>query len=205
MANFNDAYNITFTHEAGYAGNLGDGGGETYCGITRNNFPAWAGWKYVDAAKKAGKLKLYTVITTAPVPQLVRDFYKQNFWDPVIKGDDIANQQIANFSFDWTFNGGISVCERISKAVASVAPANTTLKANKAKLTPEVIGAANATPVPAYNALWQARKAHIAELAKNPSKKQFVPEWTRRLNSFPQTIVSAAPAWWADFLKWFQL
>lgn len=192
MANFNEAYNITFKHEAGYAGDLGDGGGETYCGITRKNFPNWPGWKHVDAAKRQGKLKRYGVITTAPVPQLVRDFYKTNFWDAIVRGDEIANQSIANFSFDWTFNSGISVCERISRAVATVAPANTTLKASKATLTPDVIQAANNTPAPAYAAIWEARRQHIAELAKIPSKKQFVPEWTRRLNTFPPRLVAVA-------------
>lgn len=47
MADFKIAFDITNKTEAGYANNPDDSGGETYAGISRNNWPYWEGWKNV--------------------------------------------------------------------------------------------------------------------------------------------------------------
>ena len=38
-------------HEGGYVDDRDDRGGETYRGISRNNFPDWKGWKKIDGFK----------------------------------------------------------------------------------------------------------------------------------------------------------
>jgi lysozyme family protein len=102
MADFLTAYKITAKNEGGYANVEGDRGGETYCGITRPNFPKWAGWVKVDAYKP---LKNGQIVNDATLEDLVHSFYKQNFWDKV-KGDDIINQESANGIYDFAVNAG---------------------------------------------------------------------------------------------------
>jgi lysozyme family protein len=59
----------------------GDRGGQTYAGIARKMHPNWEGWQHIDYQE-------------TPPTQLVRDFYKTNFWDK-IKGDDLTHDVIA--------------------------------------------------------------------------------------------------------------
>ena len=40
--------------EGRYANLVGDTGGETYGGVSRNNHPDWSGWGLIDQAKQAG-------------------------------------------------------------------------------------------------------------------------------------------------------
>ena len=40
--------------EGRYANLVGDTGGETYGGVSRNNHPNWSGWHPIDAAKSNG-------------------------------------------------------------------------------------------------------------------------------------------------------
>lgn len=40
--------------EGRWANLVGDTGGETYCGISRNNHPSWEGWGYIDQARDEG-------------------------------------------------------------------------------------------------------------------------------------------------------
>jgi len=70
----------------------GDRGGMTYAGIARNMNPQWPGWGLIDAKQE--------------VPaQMVRDFYKVNFWDN-IRGDQLNHQAIAEAIFDFHVNAG---------------------------------------------------------------------------------------------------
>jgi lysozyme family protein len=51
MADFKQAHSIVMNNEGGYANDPSDRGGETYKGISRNNFPNWKGWKLIDLHK----------------------------------------------------------------------------------------------------------------------------------------------------------
>jgi lysozyme family protein len=94
MADFNPAFEAMLIKEGGYVlHNVeGDRGGMTYAGIARNMQPGWSGWGLIDRKE--------------PVPaQLVRDFYRQNFWTPM-RGDEITNQAIAQTIYDFYVNSG---------------------------------------------------------------------------------------------------
>jgi len=41
----------TLDLEGGYSNDIDDAGGETYAGISRNNFPDWYGWTIIDDLK----------------------------------------------------------------------------------------------------------------------------------------------------------
>lgn len=107
MANFADAHKKMRKDEGGYAFVEGDNGGETYAGVTRKNFPKWAGWPIVDQNKP---LKHGAVIIDSFLEELLADFYKEHFWD-VVGGDEIEDQDTANrlFNFGVTAGQGRSI------------------------------------------------------------------------------------------------
>jgi lysozyme family protein len=94
MADFLPAYEKMIKSEGGYVlHNVpGDRGQLTYGGISRVMNPHWIGWNFIDAKQEV------------PV-QLVRDFYKVNYWDN-IGGDQIIHQSIAENIFDFQVNTG---------------------------------------------------------------------------------------------------
>lgn len=85
----------------------GDRGSVTYAGIARNRWVRWAGWQFIDRNE-------------IPPTQLVRDFYKANFWDAV-KGDYILHQSVAESLFDFAVNAGSSTAVKLAQIVAGVA------------------------------------------------------------------------------------
>lgn len=104
MTDFNIAYKKTGGWEGGYANVSGDRGGETYCGIARNFWGKWEGWKIVDQHKP---LKPNQIIKDPKLEALVKKFYKDNFWD-VVGGDEIDHQSNANTLYDFGVTSGQS-------------------------------------------------------------------------------------------------
>lgn len=108
MANFQTAFEIVKKNEGGYANDKDDSGGETYRGISRNNFPGWQGWAIVDRVKlKPGNidtlLNSETELQTA-----VLKFYKSEFWD-TLSLDNINDQSICTELFDTGVNMGTGI------------------------------------------------------------------------------------------------
>ncbi len=109
MADFLPAFEGMIRNEGGYVLHdvAGERGGMTYAGIARNMNPQWPGWALIDAKRD--------------VPaQMVRDFYKAGYWDP-IRGDDIAHQAIAQTIFDFHVNTG-KPARTLAQVVVGVTP-----------------------------------------------------------------------------------
>lgn len=109
MADFLPAFERALLFEGGYVLHdvPGDRGGMTYAGIARNMNPQWPGWALIDAKRD--------------VPaQMVRDFYKVGYWDP-IRGDDIQHQAIAQTIFDFHVNTG-KPARTLAQVVVGVTP-----------------------------------------------------------------------------------
>ncbi len=109
MADFLPAFESMIRNEGGYVLHdvAGDRGGMTYAGIARNMNPQWPGWALIDAKRD--------------VPaQMVRDFYKAGYWDP-IRGDDIQHQAIAQTIFDFAVNTG-KPARTLAQVVVGVTP-----------------------------------------------------------------------------------
>ena len=106
---FETAYDKMIVDEGGYILHIipGDTGGTTYAGIARNKNPQWGGWAFIDAKE-------------TPPTELVREFYKANFWDR-IKGDEL-NPAIAQSIFNFAVNAGVSVAVKLAQIVAKTAP-----------------------------------------------------------------------------------
>ena len=76
--------------EGAYSNHPVDKGGETFCGIARVYWPAWAGWGVIDKYKEQGSAPRRTPI----LDQLVTTFYDEHFWGPSgasqVKSDAVA-------------------------------------------------------------------------------------------------------------------
>ena len=109
MANFDKAFNRTMENEGGFVLHKveGDTGGWTYAGIAENYWPNWEGWSLV----KSGREEETTT--------MVKTFYKQHFWDKM-KGDQIANDQIAYNIYDFGVNAGIKTSAKLAQRIAGV-------------------------------------------------------------------------------------
>ena len=80
MADFEPSFEKMIKNEGGYVLHTvpGDNGGQTYAGIARNFHSSWKGWEIIDRDD----------MDNEALTEMVREFYKENFWDKV-KGDDM--------------------------------------------------------------------------------------------------------------------
>jgi len=163
MADFNPAFEKMISDEGGYQlTNIpGDRGGMTYAGIARNANPDWAGWQFIDRKDFGG------------ATQLVREFYKVNFWDR-IRGDELANQAIAETIFNFAVNTGVGVASKLAQLIVGVTPDG----AIGAK-TLERLNICTAEKfLPAYALAKIQRYVNIC--MKDRSQSKFLLGWTRR-------------------------
>ena len=112
MADFGPAFERMIHDEGGFQlTNIpGDRGGQTYAGIARNANPNWPGWALVDRQEMGGQLT-----------PMVREFYRVNYWDR-IRGDEIADQQIAETIFNFGVNAGVVLAIKLAQVVAGAVP-----------------------------------------------------------------------------------
>lgn len=155
---FQTAYKTVRSNEGGYRNVSYDAGGETYKGVSRVNWPSWAGWKIVDEWKKTHTLKQGEVIPNATLDQLVVAFFQANFWD---KNNlwGIKNQSLATLCLDMCINHGRGP-KLINEACAKIKPgiaANTTVNADSVTVM-------NANAQLAYGYISQARVAYVESL-----------------------------------------
>lgn len=112
MADFLKAQPYILKWEGGYVNDQHDAGGETYRGISRNNYPRFAGWEIVDAHKPLNRGEF---INSHILDGMVNEFYKQQQWDN-LKGDHIDNQGVATYAYDFYVNAGrnaVKVLQRV--------------------------------------------------------------------------------------------
>lgn len=214
MASFPSFLPTLEKEEGGEANVAGDRGGETYRGISRVNFPDWAGWSTIDARKPIA----YNTVFPDLEP-LVSSFYKANFWDPLL-ADQIKNQNIANILVDWKVNGdGFSV-ENLQKILVTLGILSASdVDGDFGLQTLAALNKANQTKL--FDAIQASRKAHYdAIVANDPTQAKFYTGWMTRLYSFatpiftPRNIIIgctiiaftlfALLAWYKGWLaKWF--
>jgi lysozyme family protein len=184
MADFSKAYAKTSENEGGYANHLKDKGGETFHGIARKHWPKWTGWILIDAERSKFPKDIHSpknwkqvdkVLVGIPrLKELVRSFYKANFWDD-IEGDRITSQGVANTLYDWAINSGEG------------SPAKNVQRIIGAKVDGD-IGPATAAKINAYPdqiglvaRLRDERVRVVKEIVqRDPSQKIFLANWVER-------------------------
>ena len=143
-----------------------DRGGQTFAGISRKHHPKWVGWKYIDAGE-------------TPPFDLVRDFYREEFWT-LVRGDQINSQRVAEVLFSQCVNNEEAGIKLMQKCVGVIADG---------KVGPKTIAAINAateqlklSPEDAllliYSHVHSARYHAIGMADK--SQRRFWPGWWAR-------------------------
>jgi len=162
MAEFMQAYESMIRNEGGYTLHTvsGDRGGMTYAGIARNFHPNWPGWAAIDRGD-------------IPDTELVRQFYRQNFWTP-IRGDDIADQRVARNVFDFAVNAGVATSSRLAQIVVGTTP--------DGKIGPRTLAALNAIdPEKFVLAFALAKLARYRDIVtRDRTQQKFLLGWLNR-------------------------
>lgn len=108
MAKFEISYKLVLEYEGGYSNDANDRGGETYCGIARNFFPKWRGWKYVDQAKNEYGTRSNTLTKQLrgieDLQDAVAEWYQEEWWDKLKLSK--LSQELANEIFEQSINLG---------------------------------------------------------------------------------------------------
>ncbi|OIO57354.1 MAG: N-acetylmuramidase [Alphaproteobacteria bacterium CG_4_10_14_0_2_um_filter_63_37] len=172
MAEFAQALAATLGNEGGYVDDPHDAGGETCRGISRKNFPTWGGWGLIDQAKSApgfpGGLD-----GNALLQEQIAAFYKGEFWDRV-RGDAIADQQVAASIFDFAVNAGVGTSARLAQKAAGAAV--------DGAIGPNSVAAINGTDPRTFLALFALNKIdrYIQISENSPNNRTFFFGWIKR-------------------------
>ena len=162
MADFNGPYEAMILAEGGYrlTNVKNDRGGQTYAGIARTKNPHWPGWAYIDKGE-------------FPPANLVRDFYRAEFWDR-IRGDDLASTEVAGMVFDFAVNAGVSVAVKLAQIVAGVTP--------DGKAGPKTVAALDAVDPGVFRTNYTLAKIarYVEIVGKDRTQERFLLGWCRR-------------------------
>jgi lysozyme family protein len=174
MADFNQAFPITANTEGGISNNPDDTGGYTAFGISENNWPDWQGWSLIKANP-------HLTLADPTLRALVEQFYKQNFWNPLLL-DQFVDQQIANAVYDFGVNAGIGRSAKFLQGSLNALGATLTVDGQIGQHT---INELNAYPPDAvltqFNNL---RTSFYHTLAQKPGQGQFLASWLSRIKPY---------------------
>lgn len=187
MANFEEAFKLTFEHEGGYVDNPADKGGETIYGISRRYHPDWIGWQTVDFVKQfvtseEGSKEFARDLThflkdNEVIHRQKKEFYKDFVWNIMLL-NELKEQKIANAMFDAGVNHDCRDATRMAQRVANVAADGI--------MGSITIGAINEMSLKMFlNNFTKIRKDYYNRLVKkDPSLLIFLGGWLKRADSF---------------------
>lgn len=166
MANFEQAFERAILAEGGYKLHkvAGDTGGLTYAGIARNKNPDWPGWAFIDRGE-------------TPPSQLVRDFYRQGWWNPIM-GDDIESQDVAFTLYSFATNSSArlrpTTAVKLAQLVVGATP--------DGSLGPKTLAAINAMDPALFVAKYAlARLARYEQIVRRDrTQSKFLLGWLSR-------------------------
>jgi lysozyme family protein len=183
MAEFKLFEPILLSNEGFYSFVPGDSGGETWEGISRNNYPKWPGWAIIDSYKTNGVFASRQAANALLKPvsalqTLVDTFYKCSEWD-TMNADEINNQSIANFLVDWEVNSGEGAPIKHTQIILGIIP-------QVVNMGPKTLAGINANSTQEFfNQLQAARhQFYLDVVAAHPSDQQFLSNWLSRTSSF---------------------
>jgi lysozyme family protein len=107
--NWDSCFAMVLKHEGGYVNNPKDPGGMTNLGVTRKNWEA-----YLDRDVTEADMRALT-------PEMVKPFYKRNYWDK-IRGDELP-AGVDYAAYDLAVNSGTGRAAKYLQQIAG-APAD---------------------------------------------------------------------------------
>jgi len=170
MADFNKYFKTLMAHEGGFVNDPVDKGGATKYGIT---LKTWISKGYDKTGDKKIDINDLRIITIEDAEKIAKEIY----WDS-INGDQINNQSIAEFLFDWGYNSGVSTA---SKKLQSILDLNT-----DGQIGPKTLAKLNSSDQKqVFDKLVASRLAFVESIVKNnPSQVKYLRGWKNRINSF---------------------
>lgn len=177
MANFHPALEKTLRFEGGYVNDPSDRGGETYCGISRPNWPTNGIWAIIQAChpplKRGG---FVTGVDADTAKGLIADFYRIQFWDD-IKGDNISSQSVAAYLFDWHVTSGNIAVRQVQELLGADVDGRVGVQ------TLAAINSANAQTL--FNQMVAVRVQRAKDrVAHDASQAKFLKGWLNRFKGF---------------------
>jgi lysozyme family protein len=104
---------------------------------------------------------------------MVREFYRQRFWN-VVRGDEIRDQQIAETIFNFAVNTGTGIAIKLAQVIAGATP-----DGGIGPKTVELLNQCTAQKfVPSYTLAKIQRYVDIC--MRNRDQSKFLLGWTRR-------------------------
>jgi lysozyme family protein len=169
MAEFGIAYPLTSKHEGGYVNDPTDRGGETYAGITRKNYPTWAGWATIDQQPR----KKNEIIPS--LADEVKEFYRVMYWNKQSLSG-LKSQKVANAIYDWNINSGAIAIKAIQRLINV---------ADDGYIGGDTLKAINAAGDGVLSKYIEERIAFYKRIVeKDPSQTKFLKGWVNRAKSF---------------------
>lgn len=182
MADFLTSYRLTAKNEGLYANNPNDLGQETYAGISRKNWPSWAGWKYIDLIKQRGtsaRFINHEAAKSTVLQTLVSEFYKVNFWY-ALNLQLLNSQQLANNVYDFGVNAGTVIAAKMLQRAANEICGTLVVDGKIGSKTIAQVNKLDAKAV--YDAFNKQRKVYYDNIiARNPSQAEFRNSWYSRI------------------------
>lgn len=169
MASFQPAIATTELWEGGYSNNPSDSGGETYRGISRNNWPNWDGWELIDTLQGQSSFP-HNLDSNSDLQARVVSFYQQNYWHY----DGINDQTVANKIFDLAVNVGQVHAIKITQMSVGVTQDGVYGPATEAAIN----ATSNGSLLPLIRANAELYHERIAQAF--PQDAQFLNGWVRR-------------------------
>lgn len=105
--NWEMCFEMVLKHEGGFVNNPKDPGGMTNLGVTRTNWEL-----YLDRDVTEADMRALT-------PEMVKPFYKHNYWDR-IRGDDLPSG-VDYAAYDLAVNSGTGRAAKYLQQIAGVA------------------------------------------------------------------------------------
>lgn len=172
MADFTIAFQLMIAHEGGYVNDPDDPGGETYKGVARKIHSKWNGWTTVDMLKRQTSFPA-NLDKDPDLQEAITDFYRVTFWDKM-KGDQIADQAVANSIFDFGVNAGMGTSASLAQLVIGAK-------------TDGVIGPKSIAELNAFNSEHFLAAFTVAKIAryvsivkKRPTSRKYFYGWVLR-------------------------
>lgn len=192
MAQLKFSFSLVMANEGAYANDPDDTGGETYKGISRNNFPASEIWPRIDAIKKRVGPNVTKINSEASsdvaLQNMVVSFYDRFFWKP-LNLDNIKDQKLATELFDTGVNMGVGVAASFLQQALNI-------NNNDGRTYQDVPETANVGPLttklcnehPRPNELFKTLNVlqgarYISICRNNPKMEKFWRSWLSRVTT----------------------
>jgi lysozyme family protein len=180
MASFDPAIALVFANEGGFNKNLGDGEGMTYRGLTVKSDPDYSGWSFINnyIANNGYPAEEYVF---PELEQQTKDYYQNKYW-VLAQGDNINNQDMANFVFSFFVNSG-RAAQEVNIAINKAEGGKVVSETNK--LTSDGVNYLNSDNDTIYPVLYQTREDYLHSLA---SYGRYGKSWERMMAMFPSVL-----------------